>query len=283
MAFDFAAAIAAAAKDAKSTSLEALIMGPSGAGKSTLCGTLGIPTLYLYCSGENHGVKSVKTFGGKDITPIRIDHGCDSDDQTEMADSALSNLDEILTNKDLVRKYKAIVIDGATELEYLIRKSSVWKTACLTKKEGHNNFEEPKATINGFRPILNQLKRLQSEFGTHYAMTCLLDVKELGRNGEIIEAMPKLQGYSVAEALVQQFGDILVVGRMEKNGEVKHKLQFMTDLTKTSKDETKTVKKCLNFSPRIAGIPIGGEDGLKNLMEADLEEVIKLKVKYFSE
>lgn len=271
--FNFDAALAQAEKDANSTALEAIILAPSGGGKSTVAGTFGCKTLYLYSSGENHGVKAARSLGGKDVVPVCFD-------MNRAPDDALQTLQEILTNNEMVSKhgFGAIVIDGASELETLIRTSSAWKKACATAKGGHNAFEEPKATIAGFRPIITALKDLQRAHGVHFAVTCILDCKDLGPNGEICEAMPRLQGYSVAESLVQQFGDVLVVGRMEKNGVIKHKLQFATGLTKKSATEAGVIKRMLNFSPRIAGLNVSD---LPPFLDADLKQVIELKRKKF--
>lgn len=289
--FDFDAALAAAAKDAKSTALGALIMGPSGGGKSWLCGTFGMSTLYIYCGGENHGVKSaLGASGGKNIHPIYLDYQKsepiefvdrkpDNKTKEDESDECLQNLLGILSTARFKKHgFKAVVIDGASELEYLIRNSSQWKKSCLTNKNTHNNFAEASSTINGFRPIVTALKDLQRNLDIHFAVTCMLDCKELSGTGEITEAAPKLQGYSVAEALVQQFGDVLVVGRMVKNNLVKHKLQFMTEITKTSKEENGTIKKCLNFSPRIAGVSVSD---LQPYMDADLSAIVEMKKKLF--
>lgn len=271
--FNFDAAIAQAEKDAKSLALEALVLACSGGGKSTLAGTFGVKTLYLYAQGENHGVKAARSVGGVDVVPLCFDDGATPDE-------ALSRLTAILKDHANIKKHNfgAVVIDGASELETLIRSSDNWIKACKTSKGAHNTFEEPKATIAGFRPIITALKDLQRATGIHYMVTCILDVKDFGPNGEINEAMPRLQGYSVAETLVQQFGDVLVVGRMERSGQIKHKLQFATGLTKKSADEAGTIKKMLNFSPRIAGLNVAD---LPPYLDADLKQVIALKVAKF--
>lgn len=271
--FNFDAAIAQAEKDARSTALEAIILAPSGGGKSTLAGTFGVKTLYIYSSGENHGVKAARSFGGTSVVPVCFD-------QHATPDEALTNLLSILQDNDQITKhnFKAIVVDGASELETLIRSSQSWKKACLTGKGSHNSFEEPKATIAAFRPIITSLKDLQRATGVHFAMTCTLDVKDLGPSGEIVDASPRLQGYSVAEALVQQFGDVLVVGKMSRNGQIKYKLQFLTELTKTSKEESGVIKRTINFSPRIAGLNF---TDLPPYLDADLRQVVELKQKKF--
>jgi hypothetical protein len=272
--FDFDAAMKQAEKDASSTALEALILAPSGGGKSTLLGTMGVKTLYLYAAGENHGVKAARSLGGKDVVPVCFDINRTPDD-------ALITLQEILADTEQVQKhgFRAVVVDGASELETLIRTSQAWKKACATSKGSHNTFEEPRATIAAFRPVISALKSLQQKTNIHFAMTCILDVKDIGPNGEICEAVPRLQGYSVADSLVQQFGDVLVVGRMERQGTIKHKLQFATGLTKKSTDEAGIIKRMLNFSPRIAGLNVAD---LPPYLDADLKQVIELKKKKFS-
>jgi hypothetical protein len=267
MTFDFEAALAQAKRDAESTALEAIILGSSGAGKSVLAGTSGLKTLYLYSSGENHGVKAARLFGKADVIPVCFDHLSTSPDE------ALANLLSILHNKEQIAKLgvKFVFLDGATEVEALIRSSKAWKDACKTAKGAHNTYEEGRATVAAFRPIITGLKDLQRATGTHFAMSCILDVKELGASGEIVESSPRIQGFAVAESLVQQFGDVLVVGRMSKNGQVKHKLQFMTEIVKTAKDEGGVIKRTMNYSPRLQGVMP------PPYMDADLSKVIELK------
>jgi hypothetical protein len=274
--FDFDAAIAAAAKDAKSTAVEALLLAPSGGGKSTLMGTFKEKTLYIYSGGENHGVKSAMTYGSAYVTPLCID-SFDSEGKLD-SDQTLANLEDTLTNRKRItdRGFRAIAVDGASELEFLIRSSSAWKKACQTAKGGHNSFEEPKATLSGFRPFITLLKGLQRDLGLHFVLSCPLDVKELGANGDILEASPCLQGYSVADSLCRQFGDILVVGKMTKANIIKHKLQFGTEVTKVAKEENGTIKKMLNYGPRIAGII-----NLTPYMDADLSLIVEMKKKAF--
>lgn len=269
MSFDFKKALVQAQQEEKQVHLGAIILGPSGAGKSTVLGTLGVKTLYLHTSGESHGPVSARTTGLKNITAINIER---SGEETLSPDAAYTKLLDILSSKDgiLGEGFGAVVVDGASELETLIRQTKAWKQACLSAQGKHNTFAEGSSTLLLLRPIIVALKQL----GIHFAMTCILDVKELGPNGEIVEATPRLTGYSVAESLVQQFGDVLVVGRMERGGIAKHRIQMMSDVTKTSKDELGNIKKTVNFAPRIAGILV---QDLPSTMDADLSQVIKLK------
>lgn len=269
--FDFNKAIAEASKASESPLVGAIILGSSGAGKSSLIGTAGVKTLYLYTSGEDHGVKAAKAIAGSDIVPLCLDH---ADDKKLTADETYERLLSILASHDQLKSLGVglVAVDGASELEAIIRGTKAWATSCLSASGKHNAFAEPTATVSMFRPILNGLKDLQRKIGCHFVVTCILDVKSLGINGEIEEASPRLLGYSVAESLVQQFGDVLVVGKMAKDGVVKYKLQFLTDIVKTSKDDKGNLKRSMNFAPRVSG-----HQNLPAYLPADLKEVIKLK------
>lgn len=270
MAFNFKQALKQAQDETANTNLGAIVLGSSGAGKSSLMGTFGVKTLFLHTSsGESHGKDSAKRLGGANVVPIFFDK---EGKENLSPDATYSKLLDILRAKEdiLGNGFEAIAIDGASEIEFVIRQTKQWQQLCLSGQGKHNSFAEPAATLTLLRPIIVALKDL----GIHYAMSCILDVKELGPNSEIVEATPRLSGYSVAESLVQQFGDVLVVGRMARAGLVKHKIQMMSDITKTSKDSTGEVKKTVNFAPRIAGLLV---TELPPLMDADLSQVIKLK------
>lgn len=137
----------------------------------------------------------------------------------------------------------------------------------------HNSFAEPQTTLELFRPILVKLRDLQLNLGIHYAATCPLTVSAMAETGEITESAPKLSGYSVAEGLILQFPDVLVVGRMVgKSGNTAHRIQFAAGVAKTSKDQLGTIKKTVNFHPRVTGVKT-----LPPHMEASLAKVAELK------
>lgn len=268
--FNFSEAIKQASNDLNSTALEAIILAPSGGGKSSLMGTFGVKTLFLYGSGEAHGSKAATVRGSDRVVPVCYDY---ADGASLPADMAYSRLLTILNDVEGIKAagFKAIAVDGASEIEVMIRNSTQWKKACLSINGKHNAFAEGPATIEMFRPIINALKHLQRQLGTHFAMSLILDVKSVGVNGEIEESAPRLKGFSVAEQLLCQFGDVLVVGKLQRDTTIKYKIQFMTEITKVSKDEVGNLKKSINFSPRLSGITV------PNTMDADLSEVIKLK------
>lgn len=275
--FDFAAAIEQSKASCKQTAIEAILLGPSGAGKSYALGTFGCPTLYIYSTGETHGPKAAQKAAktsGSIIYPICMDL---DDGEALQGDAVLKRLLEILDCDELLDSLKigAIVIDGAAELENYIRSSKTWWQMCLTGKDKdvHNTYAEPDATCTLFRQVLNRLKEVQRKRNVHFAMTCMLDVRDYGDYKEVADASPRLKGYQVAEMLIQQFGDVLVIGPMERNEERKYKFQFMTDLTKVSKDKTGIVKRAVNFNPRLSGVDVPA------YLDADFRTVIAHKEK----
>jgi len=274
MSFDLSKAIESAEKTVRSTQLEAIVLGPSGAGKSTVLGTLGCKTLYLYTTEETHGVKAARTVSADGVIPICIDH-----DEKELSpDQAYTRLLEILNSGPDLKKMGigAVVLDGMSGLEAIIRGTKIWKEECKSANGRHSKFDEGPATITFFRPVIAALKALRRNYDMHIAVTAILDVKEYGEYGDIIEAKPRLQSYAVCEAVIQQFGDVLVVSRMNKDGAVKHKFQFMTDLSRVSTDDRGVIKKAINYNPRLIGLTV---QELPPFLDADFQKVLELRAK----
>lgn len=274
MGFNFKAAQAQAAADLKNDKLGLLVLGASGAGKSSVIGTLGVKTLYLYTTGESHGVSAAATQGGENVVPVCLDY---ADGKGLTADAAYDRLMAVLSDVEGIKKegFGAIALDGASELEVLIRGTSRWRVMCQTDKGNHNSWEEGKATLAMFRPIIAALKDLQRSIGIHYVVTCILDVNSIGDDGEIMESKPKLQTYSVAEGVLQQFPDIVALGRMSKGDEIAHRIQFLAGVSRSTKDASGNIIKTVNFHPRLTGRVLAD---LPNTAKADLSELVKLKV-----
>ena len=268
--FDFDKAEADARKDLDNKSLQCLVLGPSGSGKSALLGTFGVKTLFLYGSTENHGPVSAKKFGGDNIRAIciaRDDDGKDLD-ANETYQRVLAILDSDLVKRGI----KAIAIDGATELEGIIRNTTQWQQLCTTDKGKHNGFAEPSATIQMLRPIFARLKKLNLDHDIMYGMSLILKVREYGDNGEIMDSEPSLSGYSVADWLCQQFPDYFAIGPMVKGDKEAHRIQFLAGIAKSAKDQNGRVKKTLNFKPRVTGVL-----NPPATMDANLSKVAELK------
>jgi hypothetical protein len=121
---------------------------------------------------------------------------------------------------------------------------------------------------------LQRLRNLQFDLGIDIAVTCILDVTETNRKtGEIEAAKPRLMGYSVAEAAIQQFGDIVVIGQMQKpDGTSGRALQMHTELARQSVDENKEVKKLFGITPRLQGVT-----QVPPYIKADLNALLELK------
>ena len=276
MTFNFATAKASALKSLKSPLLELLLLGPSGAGKSYCTGTTGLKTLFIYFTRETHGAKTAAVTGKDNIIPICVDFGTWGDEKEERAftaDETLATLGSLLTSYNLISTegFKSVVLDGIAALEVVVKESTLWKKKCQSAKGVHNSFKETEASGEIIGSVINALKAVQRECGVHIIATSILDVKNMDGFGGITEAAPKLQGYGLCESVVANFGDILVVGRMTKGTDVKWKFQSLMDVKKVSKDENGTIKKILNFSPRISGMV------LPPIMDADLSLIIKMK------
>lgn len=270
MKFDMAKAKSEARKLMGSSLLELCMLGSQGAGKSYALGTLGVKTLYLYGTRENHGPKTANVRGSGNIEPVCIDF---YNGQAISADDSLGLLTHILTDHASLKAegYKAIVLDGLAVLESIVKDTTAWKEKCKTAGGKHNPYKETEASQEIMGGIINLLKSAQRELSLHIVVTGILDVKAVDGFGAVEEASPRLGGYGLAESLNQHFGDIVVVGKMSKNGESKHKFQFMSDLTKVSKDESGNQKKAMNFSPRLSGLET------PPVMDADLAALAKYK------
>ncbi len=274
MAFDFKKAIQDAQQDLSNDKLFLLLLGSSGNGKSYAQGTFGVPTLYLYTQGENHGPKSASTVGAGNIIPVCLDR---EGDKELTADEAIKRLHSILDDAEEIKAagIGAVSVDGATELEALIRGTTKYKVMTTTESGKHNGFVEGPAILFQLREIITKLKRLQRRAGVHVCVTGILIVKEYSDDGTILDAAPGLSGFTVTSGFIQPFGDVAIIGRMQKKDKVAYRLQLLASGSKSSVDMiTKEVKKTFNFSPRFTGVDILS---LPPTLDADLAALIALK------
>lgn len=273
MTFNFDKAIQDAKQDTENNKLFLILLGSSGNGKSYVQGTFGVRTLYLYTQGESHGPKSAAVQGGKDIMPVCLDRDGDKD---LAADEALKRLNTILDDVAGIKKagFGALTIDGATEIEALIRSSTKYKVATTTESGKHNGFAEGPATLSQFRDIVAKLKKLQRDADIHVCMTCVLSVKEYGDEGIILDSTPVLSGFNVASGLIQQFPDVMMIGKMQRKDKIAYRFQLLASGSKVSKDLAGAIKKTFNFSPRLTGVDILS---LGATLDADFKGLIALK------
>jgi adenylate kinase family enzyme len=277
MVVDFKALKAKAKEEIAVKPLFLCLIGPSGSGKSTACGTMGVPTLMLYTATERHGATNARAIGG-DITDV--DFTVRRADGLVDADASIKNLHEILSSPGLDKEFGAVVIDSATELQLIHRRSNKFSNYCKNDKGIHNNFKESEADTAYFKEVLEDLVVLNNK-GVHVVMTCAAIVKSLADDGSVSEASPSLQGFSVAHDLLRNFSDILLVSRLvEEDGEggsrPQHKFIFRANVSKTSKDVRGQVLKTANFSPRISGLLL---DKLPETTPADLGKIIAARLK----
>lgn len=252
--------------------LSLMIAGPSGAGKSHLIGTYPGKVLYLTAGAEVHGVDAAKK-SGKNVVAVSIDRDGSG---VLSADASLARF-EAATDPAAIQAagFQLVALDGLTELEKIVRASTKWKAMCTTKGGGHDSFKEGPATITAMDYCLTRLRNLQFDLGLDIAVTCILDVTETNKTtGEIEAAKPRLQSYQVAESMIQQFGDIVIIGQMQdgtgKSGRV---IQMQTELSRKSVDQdTKEVKKIFGITPRLQGV-----DTVPPYIKADLAAVLALK------
>lgn len=272
--FDFSKAFEEAKQDMDNKKLFLVLLGASGNGKSFSQGTFGVKTLYLYTQGESHGPRAASTLGGANIVPVCIDR---NGDKSLTADEGLKRLHEILDDTESLQKNKfgAISVDGFSELEDLVRNSTKFKIMTTTESGKHNGYAESSATLFQLKEIIAKLKRLQRVLNVHVCVTEILTVKELNEEGLILDSSPQLIGYSVATGVLQQFDDVMIVGRMQKKDKMSYRFQLLAGSTKTSIDGvTHEIKKTFNFSPRLTGVDILS---LPTTLEANLSSLAKIK------
>jgi hypothetical protein len=256
------------------TNLEAIVLAPSGGGKSHLVGSLDRTVLYLYGSDETHGKTSAS--GGKaTIKALQWDRNPETGEQLN-ADDALAFILAVLTDEFLdAYGIDAIVLDSMTSLEKLIKSSSRFKVMCQTKDGGHNTFVEGEKAQIIVDEILSTVRKLSAKRKLDLVVTCVVDVKDKDEEtGAYSIVRPRLSSYGLAESTIQQFPQVLLIGKVQIKDKKGHCFQFDTLIERVSKDQNGNVKKYLNFDPRV----IGSKRDLKRFEKADLEEIRTLLV-----
>lgn len=258
--------------DVKTDRLYLIVLGSSGSGKSHVIGTAPGKILYLHFGGERHGVTSARK-SGADVLSVCIDVRKDGTNRSP--DEAFKYGLECL-NPEALKKagIETIALDGLIELEKLIRSTKEFDGACETKTGKRDAFKEPAETVRMMDLYTAALRKAQDIAGCHVVVTGILDVSEAEENGAIKVAKPRASGYSVAENMIQQFGDVLTIGEVTNKGKTGRVFQTGADLKRVSTDENKRVKRFINFGCRLQ-LPPGVE--LPEYIKADLKEVLKLK------
>lgn len=252
--------------------LQAVILAPSGGGKSHVIGTLDRTVLYLYGSDESHG-KTSASQGKARIKALQWDINPETGEQLN-ADESLEFIKAMLTNEFLdAHGIDAIALDSMTSLEKLVKASSKFKVMCRTKNGDHNSFVEGEKCGIIIDELLSTIRKLGSNRKLDLVMTCIVDVKDKDdETGAYHCVRPRLGSYGLAESIIQQCFQILLVGKVAIKNKKGHCFQFDSLIERVSKDLSGSVKKYLNFDPRV----IGANRELNKFEKADLEEIRNL-------
>jgi adenylate kinase family enzyme len=273
MSFDFSTAINDGKARMGNKSLALILLGASGNGKSRACGTLGVKTLYIHTSTEQHGADSAAA-GGSEILPVCLDKVAD---KQLTPDEAYDRLLALLGDSAGIKKLGvgAIVLDGLSELEALIMSSDKFKKRVQVELKGVTSYSGD-IQRDFYHQVFTRLNLLRDTLGLHYVVTCALNVVELSEILEILEATPKLYGYQMAENITRWFPDILVIGQMKgPSGAIKPRLQFQALVSKDTKDQkTKARVKLHNIFIRITGVDMST---LPETLAPDLAKIAAIK------
>ena len=251
--------------------LQLLVLGPSGSGKSHLGGTYPGKTLYLYGDSERHGVKSAFKEGGDNLIPVAW--GSDKSGDRRSPDKAYKYIQELLNIDSLkAAGIQFIVMDSLVDLMKVIRHTAMWTNRCATAKGGHNSFAEPDAYVEMIDPILSTLRHLQEFHGIDFMVTGDLEIQEQEENGMIIQTKPRLPSFSVAERVIQQFQDIIMISRVKGKKKTGPVIQMGASATRNSVDEHGRLVKTIDFTPRLADVLEPPP-----MIKADLKELLLLK------
>jgi hypothetical protein len=250
----------------KTDGLFLCVMGPSGAGKSHFIGTHPGKTLLVYGQSEAHGPASaVKS--NKDIIALSWSQTKDGPVKPELY---LKRLKDILDPEALkAAGIKCVALDSITNLCPDLKATPLCKQRCLSAQGKHNPFKETEALIEMVTKILNQLQVLSDVHDIDIITTMDLAITSIGTSGEIIESKPGLPTFGVGKALIQQFPDILVLGRIDGQP----KFQNLSKAVSKSVDrDTEEVVKYLEYNPRLRGV-----EKLPELLEPSVSAILELK------
>lgn len=275
MAINLKLRIAAAQQDMERKELALILLGPASGGKSRAMGTMGVKTLFCYFSGETHGPASAIRADNADIIPFCVD--IDENGQKIQPDLAFHDFVAFLNDTATLQELevKAIAIDGLTELENLITSTDKWNVTVQSKYKGNESFAGP-VTVGMFRPVLDALRNAQKKLGIHYVVSCLLNIKEVGDHGIISDASPQLAGFNVANAVLQQIPDRLIIAATETKDGVAPRIQIGAKVGKSTKDfNTKEITKIASFRPQIQGVDISTAPAI---LKPDLSKIIQYKL-----
>ena len=257
--------------------LNLLLLGCQGVGKSSCCASLlRKPTILLYSRIlESHSpqymAKACELPYYDGATPDNllsksIDVREEGDEQLVPAcakipvgsplgdDFALMKLMALL--KHAKGQAANIVLDSMTAIVSIIKGTAKWRSMCLTKDGGHNSYAETGAFITIIQEIMAMLTELE-ESGMNCVTICGAKATELEQSSkEVTQIAPDLPVFGVIEKVVFFYPDIAVVTRKDAPPFTRM-LSFAIDVQKASKTQDgKQIRKFMNVSPRLRGMPI---------------------------
>ena len=250
----------------KTDGLFLCVLGPSGAGKSHFIGTHPGKTLMVYGQGESHG-PSAAVKSNKGIIPISWSF---TKEGVVPPAQYIKRLHDIL-NPEAIKAagIECVVIDSFTNLCLDLKETPLFKQRCQARDGSHNNFKETEALIELLTRTMNQLQQLHEVHGIDVIVTMDLQINNVNEEGIITESKPGLPTFGVGKAIIQQFPEILVLGRVEG----KPVFQNFAKVSSKSVDrETKTVVKYLEFNPRLRGV-----DKMPETIEPSIQAIMELK------
>lgn len=238
-----------------------LVLGPSKAGKSYFMGTQPEGNiLHLHGSSESHGSISASAPAGDRAISV----------QWERGDKLIADIMSILSPETLkAEDITCIGLDSLTELFRDIRDTKIFKQKCTTASGKHNNFKESEAMIDIMSKIIHQLRVLYNEHNINVICAMHARVTKV-ENDVISEVKPELPGFGVAEFLVGQFNDILVLNHNKEKGV----REFVSHAVgnRDSKNEDGIVTRYLDFTPCLQNASV-----IPDTIEATIPALLKLK------
>lgn len=256
----------------KTDGLFLIVIGSSGSGKSHFIGTHPDPVLFLYGAGESHGPASALK-SSKKLLPIAWDRKLVNGKPVDLApDEVLPRLHKMLDPESIKQAgVKCVALDSITNLCLDIKKTSVFKQRCTSARGQHNSFKESEAMIEILSDIIRRLQTLVDYHDIDVITTLDLQIQALSNEGIILESKPGLPTFGVGRAIIQQFADILVLGRL---GEKRiPTFQNFAKVASVSTDrDTQTMVKYIEYNPRLRGVK-----ELPESLEASVPKILELK------
>lgn len=244
-----------------SNGLFMLVMAPAKTGKSYFMGTQPEGNiLHLHGAGESHGSLSASMSAGDRCISVQWITG----------DGLIKDFKELLTKETIEKNnIKCIALDSLTELFRDIKETKTFKQKCMTGKGTHNSFKESEAMVDSLSKIITWLRNLYNECGVNVICSMHAQITK-SEDGNPTEIKPNLPGYGVAEFLVGQFNDLLVMTRNPKTNVPQFTTSTMAK--RSSKNEDGIVTRYLDFTPCLQGAA-----ELPEVIEASIPALLSLK------